>query len=430
MPTAQPPQVRQVSLMIPTYQFADGLRRTLPTDPIYPYKRLDFSRVGPPQPQTYQALVLENDYVALTIVPELGGRVLRWVDQATGDTPFYANPVFKPTHWGSRGWWFATGGMEWAFPTEEHGLVEWEPWGYRIRQESTRTTVAVTDQDEHTGLELEVGIGLETDSSAVYISPRIRNPLEQGCSYEFWINAMIALTDNWASEQLEFVLPTEEVTVHSTGDTGLPPPEQPLPWPIYEGRDLSYYRNWRAYLGIFAYPQAQAGFMGAYDHSSDRGIVRIFPASIVRGAKVFGGKDLDPYLWADDKSTYVELWGGVLPRFGETSILGPGEALTWTEVWYTVSRMGGFAYADEKAALRLEVGPDLVTAGVASIRSFEGKLVLQQDGREVAHWPLALQPGRGVVRTWRRLGSDEARWDLQLLDSEGQVVASWRLTTD
>jgi hypothetical protein len=210
---------------------------------------------------------------------------------------------------------------------------------------------------------------------------------------------MIALANNRASDELELILPTEQVTVHSTGDTDLPLPDRPLPWPVYQGRDLSYYRNWRTYLGVFAYPQAQTGFMGAYDHSSDRGIVRSFPTSSARGAKIFGGKGLDPSLWADDQSTYVELWGGVMPRFGEAAVLRPGEALAWTETWYTVGGLGRFAYADDEAALRLEVGPDSVTAGAATVRSLEGALVLQQDAREIAH-------------------------------STNRVVASWGLTSD
>jgi len=86
------------------------------------------------------------------------------------------------------------------------------------------------------------------------------------------------------------VLPTERVTVHFTDHPDLPSPGQPLPQPIYQGCDLSCYCNWRAYLGIFAYPQAQANFMGAYDHSSDQGVVRAFPASVARGAKIFAGK--------------------------------------------------------------------------------------------------------------------------------------------
>jgi hypothetical protein len=428
--TVLPPRVRSVSLTLPTFQYTGSLHDTSPTDPIYPYRRLDLLEVGPLQAQSYQALVLENAYVALTIVPELGGRVLRWWDKTTGETPFYANPVLKPTHWGYRGWWFATGGMEWAFPTEEHGLVDWEPWDYRIVRDAAQTTVVVADRDELTGLELEIGIGLKTDASAVYITPSIRNPLPQARSYEFWINAMIALSNNRASDRLEFVLPSQQVTVHSTGQTDLPSPGQPLSWPIYQGQDLSSYGSWQTYLGVFAYPLAQANFMGAYDHTTEFGIVRSFPASIARGAKIFGGKDLDPFIWTTDGSTYVELWGGVMPRFGEASTLNPGDVLTWTEVWYTVSGLGGFVYANDQAALEMEIQPDMVTVGAAANRDFVGVLRLQKDGRAVAHWPVTLHPGEAAACTWPRVDIAGSQWNVQLLDSSNLIVAERSLVAE
>ena len=36
---------------------------------------------------------------------------------------------------------------------------------------------------------------------------------------------------------------------------------------------------------------------------------------MARGAKLFAGKGLDPALWTDDGSTYVELWGGANRTF-------------------------------------------------------------------------------------------------------------------
>jgi hypothetical protein len=65
--------------------------------------------------QTYTLLVLSNDYLTVTLLPELGGRVYELIFKPTGHNELYRNPVLKPTRWGppEQGWWLAAGGLEW-----------------------------------------------------------------------------------------------------------------------------------------------------------------------------------------------------------------------------------------------------------------------------------------------------------------------------
>ena len=117
--TAAPPvRVYTAPLTLRAYDWRSALAPTAPDDPIYPYPRLDFDRVGGPIELTTTVVILESANTRLTIAPEFGGRLLRWFDKRAQREVLYVNPIFKPTRWGYRGWWFATGGMEWAFPTD------------------------------------------------------------------------------------------------------------------------------------------------------------------------------------------------------------------------------------------------------------------------------------------------------------------------
>jgi hypothetical protein len=377
---------------------------------------LNFDKVGPLAPKGYRALVLENSYIQVTILPELGGRIWRIMDKTTGRTVTYQNPVVKPTHWGYRGWWQATGGIEWCLPVDEHGLNEYRPWNVSI----TGASVTVSDHEDRTGLDVTVTISLDTSHSYVTLQPRVTNSTGNPQKMQFWINAMLALNGNRATEATRFILPSAQVTIHSTGDDGLPGPGSKLTWPVFKGRDLSSYSNWRGHLGFFASPSASGGFAGAYDASSDQGIVRVFPSGIACGVKFFGGKGIDAATWTNDGSTYFELWGGLLPTFWDYATIQPGQAIGWTEYWYPVSGLiQGFDTANAAAALRLTSQGDTASVSVVTSANLTALVRLWQNGQIVTTWQTAIGPGRPFTTQAAASGA----LGLQLLDSAGDVVA-------
>jgi hypothetical protein len=404
-------------MVLNTYGWHDALVPTEPNDPVYPYPRLDFDRVTGPAPRVYRAVFVQNDYVQLVVVPELGGRILRWTDRTTGRQLFYANPVIKPTQWGRRGWWLATGGMEWAFPEEEHGLNEYRPWQYELLWNGVR----VWDTDDRTGLRVEVTILLDGDHSTFTLVPRIVNPTAGPQRCQFWANAMLTLSDtNAPSPDLTFVLPDDAVTVHATGDGSLPGLGGQLSWPVHGGRDLSRYSEWHQHLGVFAHP-AQAGFVGAYDLGSDQGLVRVFPHAIATGVKIFGMGDLPSSLWTDDASRYFELWGGLTPTFWDYQTLQPGASVAWTERWYPVSGIGGYNWANEEAAIRLVPGGDSAEVAMATTRALTGTVVLRRGGEEVQRWATFIAPGQ-PFRATGGPSSGSGEWGVQVFDGDALIA--------
>ncbi len=422
---AAEPWISETTITIPTYDYEAAFLPTAPDDAVYPYPRLDPALVGPPTPRTYRAIVLQNGFVAVTILPELGGRVYRWVDKATGENLLYENPVVKPTGWGYRGWWLAAGGIEWAFPASEHGLNEYRPWTATTGTTPYGLAVTVSDVDSRTGMEVGATISLDAGHTWITMQPYARNGTAEPHPYQLWLNAMLALSGNTMSGQTRFIIPAAEVVVHSTGDGGAPGSGATMGWPSHNGRDMSLYGNWTGYLGFFA-PNVAHGFTGVYDTAADQGVVRVFNPGWPAGTKIFGPATLPPSLWTDDGSSYVELWSGATNSFWADATLGPGETFSWTEQWYPVSGLGGLSTANRVAALRLAEAGGVVEGTVAVPAAFSGRAQLLVGEQVAGEWPLTIVPGQVFRATWSRPADSGGAAVWQLVNSDGTIVAETR----
>ena len=102
-------------IVIPTYGWEEDinpkfwalegqvrLSTTVKRTIVYPYTMQDhLSRKR--QDRTYKALFLENEYLKVTCLPELGGRLHSVIDKTTGEEVFHANRVIKPSMIAMRG---------------------------------------------------------------------------------------------------------------------------------------------------------------------------------------------------------------------------------------------------------------------------------------------------------------------------------------
>ena len=359
------------TITIPTYPYAHYLYDAY--NPTYnmTYPVLDwagYNAANPtPTPQDYELLVMENDYLIVTVLPELGGRVYQLIDKATGQNHLYQNPVIKPTHWGppEQGWWLAVGGIEWCLPVDEHGYEWGIPWAWTTITSSAGVTVTVSDTGATDRLRARIDLFLPAERAYLAVTTHIENPTAAPIDYKFWNNAMLAPGNtNKPAAGLEFIFNATEMSVHSTGDARLPgvwpieptAPDYRFTWPVYNGVDYSRLGNWREWLGFFEYPQAAADFVGLYNHENQAGVARVFPADVARGTKGFAygwAAAIDWRIWTDDGSAGIELHGGVAPTFWDTTRLDAGETLAWTEAWYPVNATGGMTAATWEAALHL-----------------------------------------------------------------------------
>ncbi len=350
-------KVTETAITLPVYAYEQAFY-TPGEDPVAPYPLVDPDKVGPPALRTYRLIALENRFIKLTILPQLGGRLYEAIYKPTGHDELYRNSVIKPAPFSEKGWWLGAGGTEWAAPTEEHGLMEYLPWDAQItRNSDAGATVTLSAMDKLTGMKVTTAVTLSPEEAAYTISARMENFTGTQQNGQLWTNAMVAPGGtNTVASNLRWVLPTNQMVVHSTHDPGLPAEHGVISWPKYSGRNLADSSTWGGWLGGFALPDANRGeFAAVYDPNSDEGLVKTFSNKEMLGLKFFGwGPDVNPSVYTDDGSSYAELWGGITPTFWDYATFPPNSALGWTERWQPVARTGGVSLANAWGTVSVE----------------------------------------------------------------------------
>jgi hypothetical protein len=397
----------ETTVTLLAYDYRSALRETAPGDPRYPYPGLDFEALGPPQPVSYQGVVLENGYVALTILPELGGRIYRWVDKATGAHLLYENPEVHPRPLPGGGWWLPVGGIAWLFPSAERGLADARPWEYETGFTAHGLSVTVWHTEERTGMQVGATISLDADHAYVTLQPWAQNDGDAPQPYQLWLNGLLALSVGGVSQRTRIILPVDRV---------LPDGEETaVSWPERDGSDLSWYGEWGGAQGFFV-PEVSYGFVGLYDPVADQGMVRVFSPGWPAGTRLSSAT-------SGDEGEVIELWSGATPDFSTGATLAPGERASWIERWYPVYGIGAFTYANESAALRLAQTETGVQVGLAVSAATTGHLSLWDGGRLVASWPVWLAPGEAFQAVWTRPAGATGSMGLKLEDVDGVVLA-------
>jgi hypothetical protein len=300
--------------------------------------------------ESYKRLNLENNVIRVSFLPELGGRVYEFIYKKTGHNQFYKNPVRKPTTWGTNecrlnGNWEAIGGIEFAFPTEEHGTIWDQSWNYEMIDNTggSKTvklyhTVQNCNNHDLNGLMIEVKVTVFPDRKDFEIKSTISNPTSTKKRYQYWINAMLTPGgSNPLESNIEFIFPTSEMIVHGSGDDTLP--HTIISWPQWKSLDYSRYSNWNHWLGVFVpNVESKPNYVGIFNHDSSEGIVRRFPNNIARGSKLFAHSNQIPVsvYTIDGGYNYIEIWGGLTPTFWDWSYLDPDQSVEWSETWGVV----------------------------------------------------------------------------------------------
>jgi len=400
--------VYESSVTLPTYPYERYLSPTRNETYNWPYQRFDRERYQQERPgpenRTYKLIVLENTYLKVTILPELGGRIWQAIHKPTGANLFYQNPVIKPSPWGppEQLGWLAVGGLEWSLPVVEHGYAWGEFWGYSPLQHSPDlASVTVFTPQDGRYLAASVTISLRAGAAAFDVEPTISNVSDRALDFAFWSTAMLAPgAGNKPSASTHFLLPGQQMTVHSTGDARLPAPGQAFGWPLHNGVDYSRLGNYQQWLGFFERPAAHGPSVGLYDTAADAGGVRVYPANIARGSKLFAlgwQAALGSDNFTDDASAYVELHGGLVPTFDDTYRLPAGGAVSWREVWYPVHGIGGLSSADEVAAIHLYPQDGGLSVGFYPTRPMDGALVVSAGGQEMGRIFIKTSPDAPFV---------------------------------
>ncbi len=305
------------TLSIPAYGYAGALDRSGARP------QLDANKMTGPETHSYEAVILENDALRLTVLPELGGRIWQVEKKDVGQKFLYNNPVIKPTRWGppDMNWWLAGGGIEWAYPVEEHGYAWADTWAYGVETAADGVNLTLTHTDTPTNLEAQVVIFLPAQGQYFTLSPSVTNTGDAPMGAQLWLSAAFLAG---AEQRLDF--PAEQIKVHSAGEAEGVTGGQVLPWQP----ELAAWGRWQTWFGAFAAP-ASSGEM--WVRGNDGGTIkRSFNPAEAPGVKWFTWGPGSPVEeWAG--KPYFEIWGGLTADFNTYINLQPGETRGWQEMW-------------------------------------------------------------------------------------------------
>ena len=385
------------TLTIPTYPWAEDINpkfwalegaaegaETLKGAIVYPYTMQDhLSRTK--ADRTYKALFLENEYLKLTCLPELGGRVHSVLDKTTNRQMFHINSVIKPSMIAMRGAWIS-GGIEWNTGPHGHTVTILSPVDALIGTNPDGSAyLEVSNVEKIFRTRWTVRVTLHPGKAYLDEQIRIFNPLDSMSPYYFW-----NCTAFPNRPTTRFIYPMTLGTDHS-GDKF-------FSWPMHNGKDISWLKNYEIYTSIFAY-KCPFDFFGAYEVATDQGIVQTGDHYEVPGKKAWTWGQWDFGQVAqknltDEDGPYIEVQSGPLPTQNDYGMLWPRQEVSWREWWYPVHGLGeGFAFATKDAAIQtIQKDDSLELRIIATAKYRDAVCVVSNDEGKLLEKVIDLSP--------------------------------------
>ncbi len=370
------PDVNPIFYTGRTYQGAQGH--------IYPYPLYDIL-TDQKTDKSYKGLYLENKWLDVCVLPEMGGRIFSATDKKTGYDFFYRQTGIKPALIGMLGAWLS-GGVEWNFP-HHHRPSSYMDIDYTLEENADGSkTIWVGETELRHRFKWSIGVTVHPDRSYVEAKVRImnRSPFVQSMLY--WANVSVHCGPDY---EVIFPPSTEYGTDHSKVAF--------TPWPMGEisrgsGRmeDLARWKNFTgSSRSIFAW-NFEDDFLAGYDHGKNAGTVHVANHHIVNGKKFFlWGNNPSAQMWdkmlSDNDGPYLELMvGAYSDNQPDYSWIGPGEVREFSQFWYPIRDIKDVKAANYDAALNLDrVAPDSLFVGYNTTALFNDAKVVVKNGSKV-----------------------------------------------
>ena len=327
------------------------------------------------QPQSWKAVHLENRWLRLMILPELGGRIHIAYDKVGDYDIFYRNNVIKPALVGLAGPWIS-GGVEFNWP-QHHRPATFLPTDVTIEEEADGSvTVWCSDHDPFARMKGMHGIRLRPDSSRIEARVRLFNRSETSQTFLWWANVAAAVDDGYQSF---FPRDVDHVADHAKrAVVSFPEANSPYYGIDYQARidadtpdaaRLDWYRNIPVPTSYMV-TSTRDEFFGGYDHGREAGFVHWADRSVSPGKKQWTwGNSAFGQAWdrnlTDTDGPYIELMAGVYtdnqPDF---AYLSPGETKTFSQFWYPIRHIGPAVQASAALAAGLSARGRTIVIGL------------------------------------------------------------------
>ena len=408
---------------------------------VYPVPFID-KVFDTPQPQEYDSVRLENEFVRLVLLPEIGGRIFLGQDKTNNDYDFfYRQDKIKPALVGLAGPWIS-GGVEFNWP-QHHRPGTYMPADVHIENETDGSrTVWLSEHDPLNRLKGMHGIRLQPGSTLVELRARIFNRTPFTQTFLWWANVAAEVHDHYQS----FFPPD----VHYVADhavralSSFPKANNDYYGVDYANRpdanDLSWYKNIPVPTSYMVC-DTQFNFFGGYDNHAEGGFIHVANKHVSPGKKqwTWGNHEFG---WAWDReltdrvgptgrpAPYVELMAGVYtdnqPDF---TYLLPYETKTFFQYWWPYKKIGPVQNATQDAAVRLVVNDDkTLDLGAVVSRTFNGARIVLREGDAALHEErIDISPETPWQnREIKFAGDDPCMLELLLLDAQGKLLVAYR----
>ncbi len=425
-------KIWQENMVIPTYELGEEerlpiffkLRNNQGTrGDIYPYKNKDSLTLARNDAHTYKAIRMENDYIRVTVLPELGGRIYEGYDKANDYNFVYRNNVIKPALIGLNGAWIS-GGIEFNWP-QHHRPTTFMPVESRIEEEEDGSVTAwVGETESLSGQKCALGIGIRPDSSCIHARVRLYNPTPQKEPFHWWSNLAVHVNDSY---RLMFPPDIDYITFHDKTHVS--------PFPVVkgifagadyaDGVDIRYVKNLKPGASFFIF-DSQYSFMAGYDDSKDMGTVHVADRFLSPGKKFFTwGRNDSGKAWqknlTDADGDYIEIMTGCFsdnqPDF--TWIM-PYETKSFAQRWYPLSGIRDLKNATAYGAVGVWEEEGGIVVGFNVTSPGRVRLIVNDAATIYDAVPLRLyrQAVPGVS------SADDVK--VSLLDDSGKVLVAWK----
>lgn len=396
-------------------------------------------------PRRWDAVHLENDYVRLMILPELGGRIHVGLDRTRGYDFFYRNDVIKPALVGLLGPW-VSGGVELNWP-QHHRPATFLPTESRIEEDDDGSvTVWCSDHDPFARMQGMHGVRLRPASALVELRGHLVNRTDDVQTFLWWANVAAAVDETY---QAFFPTDVRVVADHAKRAISTFPvasgPYYGVDYPAQrtperpDGDRLDLVRNVPVPTSYMCLG-TQDDFFGGYDHGRRAGFVHWADHRVSPGKKMWTwgdaafGRAWETHL-TDTNGPYIELMAGVFtdnqPDF---AFLLPGETRTFSQYWYPIQEIGPVHQATRDAAVHLSVEPDAhgsrVRLGVAVTEPRPGtRIELRAGSAVLVSVEVDVAPGAPWVHELSTGPLDPTTCEL-VVEHAGAVLLSWRPRAD
>ena len=385
--------LREVDEVIPTYgmeapnpnpMFFFGQGSQGAEGRIYPYPFYD-NLTNKKGDKTYHVVYLENEYIKISVLPELGGRLFSGLDKTNNYDFVYKQHVIKPSLIGLLGAWIS-GGIEWNIP-HHHRASTYIPvqWSKEEHPDGSKT-IWVGELEVRQRMRWAVGYTLHPGSSVLECSVRIINRTPMVNNMLCFANVAVAPNDTY---QVIFPPTTQWTTGHSKRAFN--------PYPVVDSVDISWYKNNNKSASWFCWNYKE-DFVAGYDHGKNAGTMSVADHNIVPGKKFFtwGTNSMWDKILTDNDGPYLEIMvGAYSDNQPDYSWLQPYEERSFEMNWYPFRGIDGVKNANLDAAVNLEVKDGSATYGFYTTKAFiDATAILKSGDKVLAEEKISINPGK------------------------------------